>query len=1068
MLDMDVIKEIEKELDVVLMHVDCVQFDKKSVASYATDKSGHVCAISLEDLRLTKLDRVILSLSRLSNLTALNLSHNQIEDISQLKALPNLTQLTLRSNKIVEISPLKELVKLTDLDLCSNKIVEIGPLKELPCLTKLDLSFNQIVDISPLKKLTTLLQLVLHSNQMVDIDNLKELINLEALFLGSNQITEIYQLQYLTALKHLYLHFNEITDISPLKKLSNLNVLILHSNEIAEISALKELVNLVELNLNDNKLTDVSPLKELVNLAELNLNKNQIIEINPLKELVNLRRLGLNSNLITDVSPLKGLTNLTHLELSSNRITDLRPLKELKQLSDLDLRGNPFEELHPWITEFNMEIKWLDFKEYYPGYILFNNARLETPPPQIIKQGKQAIKNFFEQIKQQGKDYIYEAKLMIVGEPGSGKTSLMNKMFNPKFQIPNREQKSSVGIDVKPNWSFYLDEKRTFKAHVWDFGGQQIQYMLHQFFLTSDCLYILMAEKRKELANFDYWLNIINVLGKNSPVIILFNEINLDSVSSFIYDEKKYNELFPELSMQKLDINLSNIEDGRYNFLINTIKEKLINLSHIGKEVPARWVDIRRDLEDKKGEKHININDYFAICKRHGINNEDDRMLILKYFHLLGIVLHFSEDTNLSDTIFLDPNWTVDAIYCVLTNKEFENNNGFFELAELYKIWGKKYDYLEKAKLLQLMMKDNFELCYKLPGSDSKYIVPLLLSHIKPEYDWDSNDNLQFRFQYPFMPKGIVSRLIVRMHDRIENNNVWNVGVVFTEDTARAQVIERRTPKEGLKIIEIRLTGNPNRRKELLTLIREEVKKIQNNSFPHLPYSEMVPCNCEECKKGQKTEFYDYKILENFVTKGRNEIQCRNSMEMVKICDLIDAVGIKPVKKEELISDNKRGGFMDGHNINISFSNIGNPQTTVTQQATQTVSQSISIVQDIKNFSGLFKNLKNDILDEVEIEIDDEKEKKRIKNELEKTAKAFEELETKAEKNDKEIDSSLKEHVGRFIDYFSDEDSRFNKALKLVSKGKDRLQSLGRLYNNIAPFFALPSVPPVFLGKKKD
>ncbi|OQY02096.1 MAG: hypothetical protein B6I26_01855 [Desulfobacteraceae bacterium 4572_130] len=46
------------------------------------------------------------------------------------------------------------------------------------------------------------------------------------------------------------------------------------------------------------------------------------------------------------------------------------------------------------------------------------------------------------------------------------------------------------------NWKFKINDKTNFKAHIWDFGGQQIQYMLHQFFLTSDCLYVLMSWKK--------------------------------------------------------------------------------------------------------------------------------------------------------------------------------------------------------------------------------------------------------------------------------------------------------------------------------------------------------------------------------------------------------------------------------------------------------------------------------------------------------------------------------------------------------------------------------------------
>ena len=42
-------------------------------------------------------------------------------------------------------------------------------------------------------------------------------------------------------------------------------------------------------------------------------------------------------------------------------------------------------------------------------------------------------------------------------------------------------------------------------------------------------------------------------------------------------------------------------------------------------------------------------------------------MLILNTLHRLGTVLNFQDDINLRDTIFLDHNWTVDAVYTVLT-----------------------------------------------------------------------------------------------------------------------------------------------------------------------------------------------------------------------------------------------------------------------------------------------------------------------------------------------------------------------------------------------------------------
>lgn len=324
-------------------------------------------------------------------------------------------------------------------------------------------------------------------------------------------------------------------------------------------------------------------------------------------------------------------------------------------------------------------------------------------------------------------------------------------------------------------------------------------------------------------------------------------------------------------------------------------------------------------------------------------------------------------------------------------------------------------------------------------------------------------DNLQFRFQYPFMPKGIVSRLIVRMNQYIEEPKVWNEGVVFRKNGATAQVIERKTVKEGLKIIEIRLRGTPNSRKDLLTLVREEIKKIQSSSFPNLPYVEMVPCNCHECATLSTPYFFDYRDIETYLQKGKTKIECRTSTDEVPIAELIGSVfNLKEIEAryQQMKEENK---------IKIDFKPHIHIQQEQKQQqeAALTATQQQTVTQEVKTVQGLFKNLKKDILEEVEIEIEDEKEKKRITNELQKVETAFGELEQAASEGNKELDEGTKSRLAEFIDNLSDENSRINKTLKLVSKGAEKAQKLARVYNNFAPFFALPSVPPILLGEDK-
>ena len=102
--------------------------------------------ISLYDSNGDPVD--ISSLSRLTNLTTLDLPGCHIENLSPLSGLTNLTHLNLRQNQISSISSLSGLTNLTILNLSDNRISSVSPLSRLTSLTDLDLSNNQIVSLS--------------------------------------------------------------------------------------------------------------------------------------------------------------------------------------------------------------------------------------------------------------------------------------------------------------------------------------------------------------------------------------------------------------------------------------------------------------------------------------------------------------------------------------------------------------------------------------------------------------------------------------------------------------------------------------------------------------------------------------------------------------------------------------------------------------------------------------------------------------------------------------------------------------------------------------------------------
>ncbi len=445
---------------------------------------------------------------------------------------------------------------------------------------------------------------------------------------------------------------------------------------------------------------------------------------------------------------------------------------------------------------------------------------LETPPLEIANQGIESIREYFRQLKEEGTDYIYEAKLLIVGEGGAGKTTLAKKIEDPDYQLDTKE-KSTEGIDIT-KWSFSLDNEREFKVNIWDFGGQEIYKATHQFFLTERSLYALVADTRKEDTNFYYWLNVIELLSNNSPCLIVKNEkenrhIDLDLNTL----RGRFENLQESLA--------TNLKDNRgLNAVLDSIKYHIAKLPHVGSALPKTWKRVRETLEQDE-RNYISLEEYLVICQDNGFTQLKDKLQLSGYLHDLGVCLHFQDSPLLKNTVILKPEWGTDAVYKVLDDQQVINNLGKFTTKDLDKIWSDEQYLFKQAELLELMMR--FKLCYQIPGTKDTYIAPQLLTKTKPNYNWDETDNLILRYTYEFMPKGIMTQFIVAMHQFIDQQQyVWRSGVILDKDNTLAEVIEY------YERLEIRIRVSGKRKKDLLTIITHELDKI-HNSYPRLKSS---------------------------------------------------------------------------------------------------------------------------------------------------------------------------------------------------------------------------------------
>ena len=192
---------------------------------------------------------------------------NSAADVTEahLAAITSL-DLNRKGIKSFKIGDFNGLTSLTSLNLSFNDITDISTLEDLTSLTSLNLWFNELSDISALEKLTALTSLNLSENYISDISALEDLSSLTSLDLRNNSISDISALEDLSSLTSLSLSNNSISDISTLDALTSLTRLTLDGNSIIDISALEDLTSLTDLDLSRNSIGDISALEDLTSL----------------------------------------------------------------------------------------------------------------------------------------------------------------------------------------------------------------------------------------------------------------------------------------------------------------------------------------------------------------------------------------------------------------------------------------------------------------------------------------------------------------------------------------------------------------------------------------------------------------------------------------------------------------------------------------------------------------------------------------------------------------------------------------------------------------------------------
>ena len=795
-----------------------------------------------------------------------------LSDITALSSLIQLQSLDLSLTNVKNIDSLEKMVKLIKLDLGSTFVSDISALEKLVNLNKLNLASTRVSNVNALTKLTKLHTLNLYNTKVIDIGPLEKMAELRWLRLSSTQLINISPLKKLAKLSTLELSSTQVLDISALKDMPQLQTLDLISTQVQDISALKDMPQLQTLYLGSTPVQDISALKDMPQLQLLYLGSTQVQDISALKDMPQLQTLYLNSTQIQDISALKNMTQLQRLDLDSTQVQDISALKEL----------------------FKKE----NFR------ISVNNCLLPKPLLAAIKKGNKGVLNYFNKPKQ----YLYEARVLILGEPRAGKTTLRRKLKSTSAPMPlPTESTKAFDIEIDPyNCDIEIEgKKQKMKYHLWDFGGQDYYRLLHQLFVAEQSVYVIVTDtdKSKNEEEIDFWLDTIQRLGKDrqggySPVIVFQNPKTNREGGEFGDLKKRYPFWKqPEQFIINLDkIAVNNTENfdkqelDKFNHFKKYLEESFCQLPHVGKEMPTEWINIRKVLDKKQKDNWISVEDFGKICTSKGMTDLEEQDDLLDIFRTLGFLLHY-KDTALKGMVILNKEWVTDALYRVLDDGIVKANNGWFRKQDAEKIWFEP-QYKNRTEELLALMKE-FKMSYFNEVS-KKYIVPVKLPDtIQGLPEWNNADNVHLRLQYDWLPRAIATQLIVSLHEYlVEFNNgeqwIWRGGAVLDGrrlELKHTQVLIEDNWREN----RIDITARGAHSEFLMREVMKNWREVHRPFEDKTEVIKMILCACSICDKAAMPHSFKYENVLNALQK-KKKLQCNESFEDFSPSDILRGV----------------------------------------------------------------------------------------------------------------------------------------------------------------------------------
>lgn len=429
----------------------------------------------------------------------------------------------------------------------------------------------------------------------------------------------------------------------------------------------------------------------------------------------------------------------------------------------------------------------------------------------------------------------------------------------PSSDSPHSNQSSVSSMNAVAAAVVAASAVTSINYDVWDFAGQDVYYTTHSFFLTPNTIYLvvfdLSRDDETQMRRIDYWIQSIQTRAGASLSYILLvgthaDEAHPDSISKMA-DKLNRRWVFSRDVLELVTVSCktgSGFETLKTS--LNVIATKFGLASQL---YPKAWLQIGEVLKGIMAtQPWISMDKLREISRQFYVTPATLELAVLPALKDIGVVLHFSTDPQLQDTVFINPQFIIKAFADVLTIKHrgFIKSDGILHAKDLHHLWQDERRLFSDLSLMKLFQL--FDVAIRL--DTNQLLVPALLQDEVPANLADywphgiddisdlrsDTDRILFRrcWVFKFLPIGFFSKIVAQCY-RSMNWDVschWKGGIVCRNGDGE---IALATFNEHTFTLSLRVDGH--RYSSILTHIVLLIDTLVTGWYPSAHYAATVP-----------------------------------------------------------------------------------------------------------------------------------------------------------------------------------------------------------------------------------